>query len=108
MDDLVPRSDLEKTFDNSIVRLAYGIYKLNKISFSTENDYLIEYYKKIIVGMSEDVRMIIVSLSERVSLMRNLSNYEREEQKRLAKETLEIFAPIAHHLGVYKLKRLVS
>ena len=104
MNDLIPRSELEKRFDNSVVRLAYGIYKLNKISFSTENDYLIEYYKKIIVGMSEDVRMIIVSLSERVSLMRNLSNYEREDQKRLSKETLEIFAPIAHHLGVYKLK----
>ena len=104
MDDLVPRSELEKRFDNSVVRLAYGIYKLNKISFSTENDYLIEYYKKIIVGMSEDVRMIIVSLSERVSLMRTLSTFSREEQKSLAKETLEIFAPIAHHLGVYKLK----
>lgn len=104
MDNLVPRTELEKRFDNSVVRLAYGIYKLNKISFSTENDYLIEYYKKVIVGMSEDVRVIIVSLSERVSLMRGLSSYDREEQKRLAKETLEIFAPIAHHLGVYKLK----
>lgn len=102
--DLVPRSELEKRFDNIVVRLAYGIYKLNKISFSTENDYLIEYYKKVIVGMSEDVRMIIVSLSERVSLMRGLGKFSREEQKRLAKETLEIFAPIAHHLGIYKLK----
>ena len=104
MNNSVSRSELENKFDFVIVRLAYGIYKLNKISFSTENDYLIEYYKKVIVGMSEDVRVIIVSLSERVNLMRTLSGYTRDEQKRIAKETLEIFAPIAHHLGVYKLK----
>lgn len=104
MKECVSRKELEKDFDFSIVKLAYGIYKLNKISFSTENDYLIEYYKKVIVGMSEDVRMIIVALSERVSLMRSLSEYEVLEQKRIAKETLEIFAPISHHLGVYKLK----
>lgn len=104
MNNSVSRKELEEKFDFAIVRLAYGIYKLNKISFSTENDYLIEYYKKVIVGMSEDVRVIIVSLAERVNLMRGLVNYTRDEQKRLAKETLEIFAPIAHHLGVYKLK----
>lgn len=102
--DLVLRSELESHFDFNIVKLAYGIYKLNKISLSTENDYLIEYYKKVIVGMSEDVRVIIVSLSERVNLMRSLSSYQDFEQKRIAKETLEIFAPLAHHLGVYKLK----
>ena len=104
MNNSVSRKELEEKFDFVIVRLAYGIYKLNKISFSTENDYLIEYYKKVIVGMSEDVRVIIVSLAERVNLMRGLVNYNRDDQKRLAKETLEIFAPIAHHLGVYKLK----
>jgi len=104
IDSSILRSEMEKKFDFSSVRLAYGIYKLNKISFSTENDYLIEYYKKVIVGMSEDVRVIIVSLSERINLMRTLSGYTRDEQKRIAKETLEIFAPIAHHLGVYKLK----
>lgn len=104
MNNSVSRKELEEKFDFVIVRLAYGIYKLNKISFSTENDYLIEYYKKVIVGMSEDVRVIIVSLAERVNLMRGLVNYTRDDQKRLAKETLEIFAPIAHHLGVYKLK----
>ena len=102
--NLVSFADLEKDFDVTIVKLAYGIYKLNKISFSTANDYLVEYYKKVIVGMSEDVRVIIITLAERVYLMRTLSNYDSSEQKEIANETLEIFAPIAHHLGIYKLK----
>ena len=100
----VQKKDLEKDFPLSIVKLAFNIYKLNKITLSTENDYLIEYYKKVIVGMTEDVRVIIVSLSERVYLMHNLKELNENDQKRIAKETLEIFAPIAHHLGIYKLK----
>ena len=102
--DKVSRKDLENVFDFNLVKLAYGIYKLNKISLSTENDYLVEYYKKVIVGMSEDVRVIMVALAERVNLMRSLVNRDINEQKRISKETLEIFAPIANHLGVYKLK----
>ncbi len=102
--DLVTFQELEKDFDVTTVKLAYGIYKLNKISFSTANDYLVEYYKKVIVGMSEDVRVIIVTLAERVQIMRCLGNYATNEQKEIANETLEIFAPIAHHLGIYKLK----
>ena len=102
--DLISFQELEKDFDSTLVRLSYGIYKLNKISFSTANDYLVEYYKKVIVGMSEDVRVIIVTLAERVYLMRTLSEYSPEDQKSIANETLEIFAPISHHLGIYKLK----
>ena len=73
--ELISFQELEKVFDSTLVRLAYGIYKLNKISFSTANDYLVEYYKKVIVGMSEDVRVIIVTLAERVYLMRTLYSY---------------------------------
>ena len=103
INDLVKRNVLEKDFEFNIVKLASNINKLKNISLSTENDYLIEYYKKVIVGMTEDVRVIIVALADRVYLMHNLSDDENEN-KRIAKETLEIFAPLAHHLGVYKLK----
>ena len=102
--DLIKRNELEKDFDFNLVKLAYSVHKLDNISLSTENDYLIEYYKKVIVGMTEDVRVIIVILAKRVYLMRNLFGYPQDEQKRISKETLEIFAPLSHHLGVYKLK----
>ncbi len=103
--DSIKRSTLEKEFDFNIVKLASNVNKLKKISLSTENDYLIEYYKKVIVGMTEDVRVIIIALADRVYLMHMLANNDNpDETKRIAKETLEIFAPLAHHLGVYKLK----
>ena len=103
--DKVKRNELEKIFDFNIVKLASNINKLKNISLSTENDYLIEYYKKVIVGMTEDVRVIIVALADRVYLMHQLSSSDdAESNKKIAKETLEIFAPLAHHLGVYRLK----
>lgn len=105
INDIVKRNLLEKDFDFNLVKLASNINKLKSISLSTENDYLIEYYKKVIVGMTEDVRVIIVALADRVYLMHELSKSDDEaSNKRIAKETLEIFAPLAHHLGVYKLK----
>lgn len=103
INNLVKRNDLEKDFEFNIIKLASNINKLKSISLSTENDYLIEYYKKVIVGMTEDVRVIIVALADRVYLMHSLTD-DDNENKRIAKETLEIFAPLAHHLGVYKLK----
>ena len=95
---------MKESFSSEVVKITNGAYKLDKIIYSTENEYLIEYYKKIIVGMTEDVRFIMINLATRVMLMRNISKYRREEQKKLAKESLEIVAPIAHHLGIYKLK----
>ena len=59
--------EMESVVGKNITKLVQGVTKLSKIHFSTENEYLIDYYKKIIVGMSEDVRVIIISLSERVS-----------------------------------------
>ena len=103
INNLIKRNELEKDFEFNIIKLASNINKLKNISLSTENDYLIEYYKKVIVGMTEDVRVIIVALADRVYLMHSLTDNETEN-KRIAKETLEIFAPLAHHLGVYKLK----
>ncbi len=96
--------DLINKFDETVIKIAKGAYKLDKIIYSTENEYLIEYYKKIIVGMTEDVRVIMINLSSRVTLMRNIDIYDKKEQKVIAKESLEIVAPIAHHLGIYKLK----
>lgn len=101
---IIQRKEMEEKFGLVVTRLAYNIYKLDNISLSTENDYLIEYYKKVIVGMTEDVRVIIVVLAKRVYLMHHLNDYDNTLQKKIAKETLEIFAPLAHHLGVYKLK----
>ena len=80
---------LEK-FDIDVLNLVQGVTKLSKIHFSTENEYLIDYYKKIIVGMSEDVRVIIIKLADRLHNMRTLYVLSEAKQKRKAKETLAI------------------
>ena len=96
--------ELEEEFGKNILRLVQGVTKLSMIHFSTENDYLIDYYKKIIVGMSEDVRVIIIKLADSLHNMRTLWALPEDRQKVKAKETLEILAPIASHLGIHKIK----
>ena len=96
--------EMEEAFGPVITKLVKGVTKLSNINFSTENEYLIDYYKKIIVGMSEDVRVIIVKLADRLHNMRTLWAIPEDRQKVKAHESLEIFAPIAHHLGIHKIK----
>ena len=96
--------EMEEKFGPTITKLVQGVTKLSKIHFSTENEYLIDYYKKIIVGMSEDVRVIIVKLADRLHNLRTLWAIPEDRQKVKAKEALEILAPIAHHLGIHKIK----
>ncbi|MBR5370516.1 MAG: bifunctional (p)ppGpp synthetase/guanosine-3',5'-bis(diphosphate) 3'-pyrophosphohydrolase [Bacilli bacterium] len=96
--------EMENEFGPVITKLVKGVTKLSKINFSTENEYLIDYYKKIIVGMSEDVRVIIIKLADRLHNMRTLWAIPEDRQKVKAHEALEILAPIAHHLGIHKIK----
>jgi len=96
--------EMEEEFGPEITKLVKGVTKLSNINFSTENEYLIDYYKKIIVGMSEDVRVIIIKLADRLHNMRTLWAIPEDRQKIKAHESLDIFAPIAHHLGIHKIK----
>ena len=98
------KQELEDLFGKDIAHLVYGVSKISRIHFSTENEALVEYYKKIIVGMSEDVRVIIIKLADRLHNMRTLWALPEDKRKRKAKETLEILTPIAHHLGIHKIK----
>lgn len=98
------KKDIKDVFGDNIARLVDGVTKINNINVSTDNEYLTSYYKKIIVGMSEDVRVIIIKLADRLHNMRTLYALPHEKQKKKAKETLDILAPIAHRLGMNKIK----
>ena len=98
------REEMIKIVGETVTRLVEGVTKISRLNFSTENEYLIEYYKKIIVGMSEDVRVIIVKLADRLHNMRTLWALPEVKQKKIAKEALEILAPIGDHLGIHKIK----
>ena len=79
--------EMEEEFGSVITKLVKGVTKLSKIHFSTENEYLIDYYKKIIVGMSEDVRVIIIKLADRLHNMRTLWAIPEDRQKVKAKDS---------------------
>ncbi len=98
------KEEIEEEFGYDVAKLVDGVSKISKMHFSTENEALVEYYKKIIVGMSEDVRVIIIKLADRLHNMRTLWALPLDRQKVKAKEVLEILAPIAHHLGIFKIK----
>ena len=95
---------LENKFGKEIATLVKEVTKINKLSFSADSEYQINYYKKILVGLCEDVRVIIIKLADRLHNMRTLWAIPIEKQKEKAKETLEILAPIAHRLGIHYLK----
>ena len=96
--------DIRKEFGDEIADLVDGVTTINKLSLSAENENMVNYYKKILVGLTEDVRIIIIKLAERCHNMRTLYAIPSEKQALKAKETLEILAPIAHRLGLSAIK----
>ena len=97
--------ELKKEFSLDICTLVEGITTINNLNLSTDSEDHINYYKKIIVGLTEDVRIIIIKIVERVDNMKTLYILKPEKQKDKAKETLEILVPIAHRLGLSEIKK---
>ena len=96
--------EIEENFGPDVALLVNGVTKINSINFSTDNEAAIANQRKIFVGLSEDVRVIIIKLADRLHNMRTLWALSEERQKKNAKETLEILTPIAHRLGIHKIK----
>jgi len=107
--DLVEDTELtlakiEKEFGSKTANIINGVTKLDKIVFHTKEQRQVENLRKMIIAMSEDVRIILVKLADRLHNMRTLSSLRKEKIQQKALETLEIYAPIAHRLGIYQIK----
>ncbi len=99
--------NLEKVtadFGNSIARIINGVTKLDKLVFNTKEEQQASNIRKMIIAMSEDVRIILVKLADRLHNMRTLSSLDKDKRKKISNETLEVYGPIAHRLGIYQIK----
>ena len=104
----IPISEIETKFGSEIAKLVDGTTKLSKLSRSGEgvvaSELQVENLRKMLVAMAEDLRVVFIKLADRLHNLRTLDALSLEEQRSIAQETLEIYAPLAHRLGIWELK----
>lgn len=103
-DGQVSLLEIKKEFDEEIANLVDGVTKLGRINFLSRDEQQAESFRKMFLAMAEDVRVIVIKLADRLHNMRTLEFLSPEKQKEISLETREIFAPLAHRLGVWRIK----
>ena len=101
----VPKKVIEEQFNKNVANLVDGVSKLDQLNITSRTKVNAENFQKMILAMAKDIRVIVVKLADRLHNMRTIEYLDLEKQKRKAKETLEIYAPIAHRIGMNNVYR---
>lgn len=103
-DTQLPRADIVAEFGVAVAELVDGVTKLDRIQFRDKQEAMAESFRKMMLAMSRDLRVILIKLADRLHNMRTLDSMSAESRRRIARETLEIYAPIAQRLGMNRIK----
>jgi GTP diphosphokinase / guanosine-3',5'-bis(diphosphate) 3'-diphosphatase len=96
--------DIRKEFGEQVAHIVEGVTKISKIEFATREEQQAENIRKMMLAMVDDIRVVLIKLADRLHNMRTLEHLDPERQRKIAEETLEIYAPIAHRLGMGKIR----
>lgn len=103
-DTPITKDQLASQFGQAVAELVYGVSKLDKLKFRDHKEAQAENFRKMVMAMVQDIRVILIKLADRTHNMRTLGSLRPDKRRRIARETLEIFSPIANRLGIHSLK----
>ncbi|MBI3548951.1 MAG: bifunctional (p)ppGpp synthetase/guanosine-3',5'-bis(diphosphate) 3'-pyrophosphohydrolase [Elusimicrobia bacterium] len=107
-DTPVSRDELKKEFGEEVARLVDGVTKLDTLQFSSHDVAQAENWRKMLLATAQDIRVILIKMADRLHNMSTLNFLERDRQERIAHETLSLYAPLAHRLGMFQLKSMLE